>query len=82
MTDPCRLATSYADRLSKCKTVEELKHVGLDIKTDLKNLAGYEDWLRDWYRSCEISITAPELIPEECLNKEGLKALKEGKISL
>lgn len=78
----CRLATNYAERLSKCKTVEELKHVGLDIKTDLKNLSGYEDWLRDWYRSCEISITAPHLIPEECLNKEGLKALAKGEISL
>ena len=82
MTDPCRLATKYADRLSKCKTVEELKHIGAEIKADLKNLVGWEQWLRDCYISCETTLTAPANIPEECLNKLGIAALEKGEIVL
>lgn len=80
--DPCAMATVYADRLSKCKSVEELKHIGGEIKADLKSLVGWEDWLRDCYRSCETTLTAPKLIPAECLNAQGMKALERGEITL
>ena len=77
---PCALATRYYEKMSKCKTIAELQAVGMEIKADLNNLAGFEDWLRSGYQSCADTIKAPEFKPEEALNKEGIKAWKRGEL--
>jgi hypothetical protein len=57
MADPCRLATEYAVFLSRARSVEELKEIGIRIRADLSSLVGWTDWLRDWYESCEKTLT-------------------------
>jgi hypothetical protein len=57
MVDPCSRATDYAVLLSKCGSIEELKDIAEKIRLDKPNLDGWVDWLRDWYESCERTLT-------------------------
>ena len=57
MTDPCKLATEYAVLLSRALSVEELRDIAEKIRLDKSNLVGWVDWLRDWYESCEKTLT-------------------------
>ena len=76
----CELATKYYEKMSKCKTIEELFIVGQEIKADDKNLEGWIDWLRCGYMSMSDTIKAPIIPIEECLNKEGLRVMDRGEI--
>jgi len=76
----CELATKYYEKMSKCKTIEELFVVGQEIKADEKNLEGWIEWLRDGYKSISDTIKAPIIPIEDMLNKEGLRALARGEI--
>jgi len=80
--DPCSIATRFAEKLSKCGTIVELERIGAEIKASLKEVEGWEDWLRSWYASRFITLSEPKLVPEECLNAEGIKALARGEIKL
>ena len=77
---PETLASQYADMMMRAKTSIELALISGLIKKNLKDLVGYEDWLRDIWRSAHDNIMAPDCKPEDVLNKEGLRALKEGKL--
>ena len=78
--DACTLASKYADELMKAKTIEELGAVSSRIRASLHELVGFEGWLRDIWTSCHWALTTPEIPIEDMLNKEGLKALREGRL--
>jgi hypothetical protein len=76
MADPCRTATAYADRMSKCKTLDELRSVWSEINCNKKDIDGWYEWLIDIKDSNKIRLTGPDVKIEDILNDEGLKALK------
>jgi hypothetical protein len=78
-TDPCTLATKYAERMAKADTVESLKYIGLEIKNSLSSIDGWKDWLTDIYLSNLVRINTPDVPIEGALNKQGLEALKKSK---
>jgi hypothetical protein len=78
--DPCAIATEYADRMSKCATIAELRAIGDEIKANLDKVAGFEGWLRDWYVSRATDLNTPSIPFENTLNSAGKKALKKGLI--
>lgn len=75
--DACSEATLYADRMSRCLTIIELRALGLEIKANLEDVAGWEQWLRDCYSSKAHSLAIPETRFEDTLNSAGKKALKK-----
>jgi len=77
-TDPCSIATDLAARMSKCSTIIELRALGLEIKANLAGVAGFEDWLRDWYTSRAITLSAPDKPFEDTLNAKGKKKYLKG----
>lgn len=81
-----KIATQYAVRIMASKTIEELTFIGAEIKAyldkDADFKAGWRSWLIDIWQSQYDTLSAPKLVPEECLNKSGLKALARGDISL
>jgi hypothetical protein len=78
---PCSIATDYAVRISKCTTKPELEAIGQEIKANLKQVVGFEGWLRDFYESkLNFDLNAPVYKPEDILNKEGLKKLAKGEL--
>jgi hypothetical protein len=79
--EPCKLATQYAVKIQATKSLCDLENVGKLIKSDVKNLEGYVEWLRDIYTSHkDYYINAKEFDPNNLLNKEGLKLWNEGKL--
>jgi len=48
---PCKTATAYAERIMKATSLEELAHLGAEVKADIKSVVGWESWLRDIYTS-------------------------------
>ena len=79
--DACSEATMYADRISKCKTIAELETIGQEIKANLKDVVGWEQWLRDIYFSkLNYDLKIPDVPFENILNKAGKKALERGEI--
>lgn len=81
-----RISTEYATRIMKAHSPEELAFIAADIKVTCDKDPEFKKIWRAWllciYDSALKTLTAPELIPEECLNKEGLKALERGEITL
>jgi hypothetical protein len=47
----CELATEFAIKMSEAHSIEELDRIAGEVKVFLKDLMGWEDWLRDEYRS-------------------------------
>lgn len=80
MKDPCKTATCYAEQLTKCKTLDELRSIWQDINIHIKDVEGWYKWLIDWKDSCKNNLSMPETPDEEFLNTEGLKAKKQGLI--
>ena len=75
--DPCNIATEYAERMSTARTVIELKAIGQEIKTNITNIIGWEQWLRDWYSSRLHDLKTIKTTPKEVLSKAGLAWQKE-----
>ena len=79
--DPCSIATDYAVSISKCQTIAELEAIGQVIKANLKDVVGYEEWLRDIYFSkLNYDLMIPDVPLEDKLNAAGKKALKRGEL--
>lgn len=80
--DPCSIATEFYVKISKCTTIIELNRIGVEIKASLKNVEGWVEWLRCGWQSQYDTLSAPKLVPEECLNAKGIAALKRKEITL
>ena len=59
----CKRATAYAERIMKASSLDELALIGAEVKADIKNVAGWESWLRDIWISRHDDFTLP--MPEE-----------------
>ena len=76
--DACSEATLYADRMYKCKTIVELRAIGAEIKANLKDVVGWEEWLRDCYVSKSTDLNTPDTPFESTLNPLGKKKFLKG----
>ena len=50
MSDPCKIATSYAERLLSCKSNDDLALICAEVSIDLTDepgLTGWREWLLD-----------------------------------
>ena len=45
--DACTVATTYAIRISKSDTLEDLRAVWMEINTNIKTVKGWYEWLTD-----------------------------------
>jgi len=72
--DACILAAQYADSMHKARNELELLSIARKIKADLKNLSGFEDWLRSEWRSANEAMKKRGIGEfSDCLNAEGKK---------
>lgn len=78
--DVCSKATKYAERMSKCATIVELRAIGDEIKANLRDVVGWEEWLRDMFVSKATDLNTLNIPFENTLNAEGRKAYKKGLI--
>ena len=76
--DPCAIATMYADKMSKCSNMTELRALGAEIKSNLDKVVGFHDWLRDWFISCSTTLNTPDTPFESTLNSLGKKKFLKG----
>jgi hypothetical protein len=80
MIDPCKVATAYAEKMSKCKSIEQLQLAWNEVNMHREEVKGWYQWLIDWKDSMKKTLTTPQKPIEELLNSEGLKALKKGEL--
>jgi len=73
--DPCKAATEYAVRMSKCATIETLEVLGSEIKANIGAVTGWESWLRCEYRTIRESFKKVDIT--DTLNAHGKKWAKE-----
>jgi len=75
--DTCAIATKFADRIMSAKDIQELKFIGKEIA-----LQKFEGdlllWLRDMWRSAQVTLSAPDVKFEDTLNAAGKKRLAKG----
>ena len=77
--DTCAIATKFADRIMSAKDLQELKFIGHEIA--LQKFEGdLLYWLRDMWRSAQVTLSAPNTPFEDTLNAKGKAALKRGEI--
>ena len=78
--NPCDLATDFAVRLMAARDLTELASISSEVRARLRDLTGWEDWLRDIWTSRNIDLKGPDTPFEETLNAAGRKALKRGEL--
>ena len=74
----CDLATDFAVRLMAARDLTELASISSEVRARLRDLTGWEDWLRDIWTSRNIDLKGPDVPFEETLNAAGMRALKKG----
>jgi hypothetical protein len=80
MSDPCKVASLYAERMMSARNLTELALISKEVKANLVSLVGWEDWLRDCWRSARDTILTPDIPFEDTLNAVGRAALRKGLI--
>jgi hypothetical protein len=76
--NPCNLATDFAVRLMKARDLPELASISSEVRARLRDLTGWEDWLRDIWTSRNTDLKGPYIPFEDTLNAAGRRALKKG----
>lgn len=76
--NPCDLATNFAVRLMAARDLTELASISSEVRARLRDLTGWEDWLRDIWWSRNQDLKGPDIPFEETLNVAGRKAYKKG----
>ena len=75
--DTCAIATKFADRIMSARDLQELNFIGKEIA--LQKFEGdLLYWLRDMWRSAQVTLSAPDVKFEDTLNAKGRKKFLKG----